>query len=288
MKKILVTGSEGLMGCHLVPHLQKCGHDVVTHSRNGQSKVHADLSLGDQVSSVLDGVAPEVIINLVGLTNVDECERSPQKAYFANVLSVENLAKWIRKNGTGCHLVHISTDQVYDGAALHDEDDVNLTNYYAFSKYAGELVAASVCGSILRTSFFGPSKCLGRMSLSDWFVQSLKQRSSITAFDDVKFSPLSLQRLVELVELVSVNRQPGIFNLGTKNGMSKADFAFMLAETLDLPTNTIKRGFSDSLKLEAYRPKDMRMNLSRFENTFGVQLPNLKEEIYSMKAAYAE
>jgi dTDP-4-dehydrorhamnose reductase len=284
--RILVTGYSGLLGSALVPHLRSCGHDVLRHARKEGVEVCADLTDAGQVSVALDKATPEVIVNLAALTNVDDCERNPQAAYLANARIVENLATWIQKNNNMCYLVQISTDQVYDGLGPHKEGDITLSNYYGFSKYAGELLAATVPCTVLRTNFFGPSQCPGRASLSDWLVRSLTQGDPITVFNDVRFSPLSLRRLVELVELVINKCQQGVFNLGSKEGMSKADFAFALAKVLALPTKHMKRGTSDDLKLSAYRPKDMCMDSSRFEKVFGVELPTLNQEIQSMKGAY--
>ena len=284
----MVFGSGGLLGSSLVPHLRLCGHEVLSNARNGEDDVRVDLANTSQVNTVLDKMMPAIIVNLAALTNVDECERNPQHAYLANVRIVENLSKWIQSNGDTCHLVQISTDQVYDGPGPHTEDDITLSNYYGFSKYAGELAAAAVSSTILRTNFFGPSQCPARMSLSDWLVQSLNRSDPITVFDDVRFSPLSLQRLVELLELLIVRRQQGVFNLGSREGMSKADFAFTLAGVLGLPTKNVSRGISEKINLTAYRPKDMCMDSSRFEEVFGIQLPTLQEEIKSMKAAYAD
>lgn len=285
-KKILVTGARGMLGCHLVPHLRACGHEVVELSRTGRSSLCADLTDGEQGRAVLDEASPEIIVNLAALTDVDECERNPQRAYLTNVRIVENLTNWIRKYGSCRHLVQISTDQVYDGIGSHKEEGVTLTNYYGFSKYAGELAAAAVPSTILRTNFFGPSQCPSRVSLSDWLVRSLSRGESITVFEDVYFSPLCMQRLAEQLELVIGNPQPGVFNLGSRDGMSKADFAFMLAAVMDLPTQTMRRGSSTGSKTIAYRPKDMRMDSSRYEKVFGIQLPSLREEIRSMKAGY--
>lgn len=288
MARVLVTGARGLLGSTLCPHLQACGHDVLHHGRTGDVEVRADLSDANQVRAALNQAAPEVIVNLAALTHVDECERNPQSAYLVNVRIVENLADWIQQNGNACHLVQISTDQLYDGPGPHRESDITLTNYYGFSKYASELAAACVPSTILRTNFFGQSQCPGRTSLSDWLVQSLTKENPITVFEDVCFSPLSLRHLVELVEPLIEKRPRCTFNLGSRNGMSKADFAFTLAEVLDLPVNHMRRGKSDEVKLTAYRPKDMRMDSTRFEEAFGIQLPTLREEIQSMRAAYVQ
>jgi dTDP-4-dehydrorhamnose reductase len=139
----------------------------------------------------------------------------------------------------------------------------------------------------LRTNFFGPSHCPGRRSLTDWLLQSLIQQRAITAFNDIRFSPLSIERLVDLLGAIVARRRQGIFNLGSRNGMSKAEFAYMFAAVMGVPTTCMTSGTSDRMKLVAYRPKDMRMDSSSFEDAFGVALPTLQEEIHSMKRAYA-
>lgn len=287
MARILVTGAQGLLGSTLVPHLRARGYNLIEHVRSSPGDSRADLTDVHQVYLALDKAMPDVIVNLAALTDVDECERSPQRAYQLNVKIVENIAKWIQGSGNNCHLIQLSTDQVYDGSGPHKEDELALSNYYGFSKFAGELVASTVSSTVLRTNFFGPSRCPGRISLSDWLVDALINKRAITVFDDVRFSPLSLQYLVTMIELVIERRQQGIFNLGSKGGMSKAEFAFALAEVLGLPTGQITIGTSENVKLATYRPKNMCMNSSRFEETFGVKLPILKKEIQSMKVAYA-
>src|SRR5262249_39616332 len=152
---------------------------VLCQSRMQRTDIRADLTDAREVSAALDPVSPEVIVNLAALTDVDECERAPDAAYRANTRIVMNLVRWIDgQPGQPCHLVQVSTDQVYDGAGPHREDDVSLTNYYAFSKYSGELAAALVESTVLRTNFFGRSGRAGRSSISDWLYSSLTDRRS--------------------------------------------------------------------------------------------------------------
>jgi dTDP-4-dehydrorhamnose reductase len=284
MTKVLITGAFGLLGSSLTPYLQACGHEIIRHSQKSQGDVVADLTNWNETNAILNAVCPDVIVNLAACTDVDECERKPQRAYLLNVRIVEHLAKWIQQASHGCHLVHISTDMIYDNAGSQQEHEITLSNYYGFSKYAGELAAATVSSTILRTNFFGPSSCAYRTSLSDWLIQSLRNAQQIKVFEDVRFSPLSIQRLVELLELVIRKPQRGVYNLGSKEGMSKAEFAFALAEGLNLSTESMERDTSDKIKFTAYRPKDMCMDSSYFEKMFGVCLPTLAEEIKSLES----
>ena len=287
MARILVTGAHGLLGSTLVPYLRIRGHDVVCHARSKEADLRGDLSDAHQVRAMLDEARPETVINLVALTNVDECERDPQSAYLANVRIVENLVAEIGTSSNAPHLVQISTDQLYDGPGPHKESAITLRNYYAFSKYAGELAAGRIASTVLRTNFFGPSRSPARTSLSDWLVKSLAEGGAITVYEDVRFSPLSLDTLGRMVELVVVNRPPGIYNLGSREGMSKAEFAFVLAEVLNLSTRNVQPGTSERIGALARRPKDMCLDSTRFERQFGLELPTLRTELQSMKEAYA-
>jgi len=229
MAKVLVTGATGMLGATLIPAMAARGHEVVRHSHSNPAGVQVDLTRRDLVLDFLRHESPDVIVNLVALTNVDRCEEAIDVASQMNVGVVENLAHWIEKEKPGCHLVQVSTDMVYDGAGPHGEDSVLLRNVYALSKYAGELAASKVGATVLRTNFFGRSACAGRTSFTDWIWTALRHGSPITVFDDVLFSPLSMATLSELICDVIRIKPAGVFNLGSRNGMSKADFALLFA-----------------------------------------------------------
>jgi dTDP-4-dehydrorhamnose reductase len=284
--RVLVTGSTGLLGATLLDVLKARGFEVLSHARS-LGDLNGDLRDPEAARALLTTARPDTVVNLAALTNVDRCESHPQEAYIANTRIVENLANSLECMGGGGHLVQISTDQLYDGAGPHAEDEVTLTNYYAFSKYAGELAAAAVNSTILRTNFFGRSRHGVRRSFSDWLVDSLRQDRPVQVFTDVAFSPLSLERLTDLVCKVIERPTRGVFNLGSRDGLSKADFCFSLARALELPTSRMTRASSADAPLKAYRPKDMRMNCARFEAAFMVRLPSLAEEIESMKRCYS-
>lgn len=281
---VLVTGATGLLGSALLPLLAARGHRVVGHGRRAGAAHRADLCDAPAVAAMVAEYHPDCIVNLAALTDVDACERAPHQAYLHNVLSVENLAAAIA--GSACHLVQISTDQLYDGPGPHAERDITVCNTYAFSKRAAELAAARVGATVLRTNFFGRSQCAGRSSFSDWLVQGLRSGAGLNVFEDVQFSPLSIDTLCDMIERVLRQRPQGVFNLGARGGMSKADFAFALGDALGLSTAHLRR--TDSGALATYRPKDMCMDSSHFEHTMGLQLPGLADEILSLRSAYRE
>ena len=80
--------------------------------------------------------------------------------------------------------------------------------------------------------------------------------------------------------------QRGKFNLGSRRGMSKADFAFELAAALQLPTWNMQAVPHNPAVYLARRPTDMRMDCTRFENAYRCVLPSLHDEIFRMKELY--
>tara|TARA_X000000950_G_C13831464_1_gene626370 strand:+ start:541 stop:1407 length:867 start_codon:yes stop_codon:yes gene_type:complete len=287
MTKLLVTGATGLLGSTLVPLLQERGHQVTQMSHNHTSDLKVDLTIYEHTAYALDHIKPEVIINLAALTDVDRCETNPQEAYLLNVKSVENICSWVKREIQPCHFIQISTDQVYDGPGPHAEEDLSICNYYAMSKLAGEFVAKSVPSSVLRTNFVGYSKCKGRSSLTDWLHLALLGESEVNVFDDVLFSPLAITTLSECIELCVIKKPLGVFNLGSRDGMSKANFAFEFATALNLSTsNLVRTSASNVSNLIAQRPNDMRMNSQRFECIMNLSLPSLTDEVKKIASYY--
>jgi len=271
-----------MLGCTLAPLLASQGQTVIRHGYSTKADVTCDLTNLAETASMLRAVAPDSVINLVGATNVDECERNLHGAYLLNVRTVENLVAGLasRKNA---FLLHISTDQVYDSPGNSDENEVRLTNTYALSKYAGESAALRMSAAVLRTNFFGPSLHPTRKSFSDWLLHNFSDGKGFTAFTDVVVTPLLMSTLSAAIKMVLNNPTVGIFNLGSHQGMTKADFALALAQTFDLSSAGMRRGSINDIKLVAYRPKDMCMNSSKFERTFGMKLPCLSEEIKRLR-----
>ena len=148
--RILVTGAAGQVGARVVEALA-AHHDVL-----GAGHDTLDLARREQVEQVVADFAPDAVVNAAALTNVDACERDPERAFAVNALGVRTLAQATARRGA--HLVHISTDYVFDGAATrpYDEwDAVHPLSEYGRSKLGGEHEVERHASSwaIVRTSW---------------------------------------------------------------------------------------------------------------------------------------
>jgi len=288
MARVLVVGARGLLGSSLCPQLEALGHTVLRQSRGKGFRLQFDPTDLQAWESILSSERPEAVINLAAATDVDRCETNPQWAYEANVGPVMALVNAARRCRQRPYLVHISSDQVYDGPGPHREDATRPCNVYALSKLTAELVARELPATVLRTNFVGASQSPGRQSFSDWIVNSLRAKKTITVFNDVLFSALHVDYVSKVIAHAIEIRPCNTINVGAAEGISKADFAVALAKRLALPTSTGRKGSIADAKLQARRPRDMRMDKFFFELSFGVTAPSMSEQIDQTAHDYRE
>jgi dTDP-4-dehydrorhamnose reductase len=278
--KVLLIGAYGRVGLVLAPILEMSGYKVLYQGRGASAQTRFDPTSITQLIAALDKNSPDIIVNLAALTSVDECQKSPILAYEANTRIVETIAAAIQISGRSIHLIQISTDHLYDGEGLSNEEDIRPINMYAITKYAGELSARTVGATILRTNYIGRCANITQgQSISDWIVSSLIAKKVITLFEDVMFSPLHIKTLCVLVTSLLKIRTAGTYNLGSIGGISKADFGIKLASELNLDLRFLRIGKLSDANLESKRPLNMMMNCEKFMNQFKLDLPNIDQEI---------
>jgi hypothetical protein len=104
--RILLTGVSGQVGGALVPRLSS--NDLIV----ADGKI-LDLARPDAIGSVLDRLAPELIINPAAYTAVDKAEDERELAMTINGEAPTALARWAAARDVP--LIHFSTDYVFDG-----------------------------------------------------------------------------------------------------------------------------------------------------------------------------
>ncbi len=278
--RFLIFGATGLLGPYLSDAAEAFG--TVVRCGKNQGDVHCDATNPSEVAALVSHVSPEVIINCAALTDVDACESDASKADRMNRKIV---AAIVDSAPTDAVVVQISTDQVYPGTnAPFEESCIDPINEYGRSKLAGEREALRHPGAlVLRVNFFGPSRTPGRMSLSDWMIKNLVSGAPITLFEDSEFSPLHLESVARFTIDAVTHGLRGVYNLGSRQGASKAEFGQALARHLSLDTGNTRRGKSTDIPGRARRPKDMRMDVTRIEAALGCAMPTMCDEIHRLK-----
>ncbi|HEU5308007.1 MAG TPA: dTDP-4-dehydrorhamnose reductase [Acidimicrobiia bacterium] len=205
--RILVTGAAGQVGARVVEVLGE-HHEVL-----GAARDTLDLVDREQVEQVVAEFAPDAVVNAAAMTNVDGCERDPERAYGVNALGVRTLAQASARRGA--HLVHISTDYVFDGASslpYHEWDAARPLSHYGRSKLGGEQEVERHAASwaTVRTSWV-----FGRRGtdLVSWAFGAFDRGELDGVLADQVSIPTYAPDLAGLLARFAVERRQGLFHV---------------------------------------------------------------------------
>jgi dTDP-4-dehydrorhamnose reductase len=265
MKRILITGSNGLLGQKVVELLSRStGYNLLLTSRQEQSVFEdetlpyrrLDTTDKQEVRKVIDEIEPDVVVHTAAMTNVDQCELEREAAWRMNVGSVENLANSVKL--VGARLIHLSTDYVFDGkSGPYDERArPNPLSYYGRTKLAGENVlrTSGVPNTIIRTMVLYGIGYGVKLNFGLWLLKNLTDGKPVKVVDDQIGNPTLVDDLAyAIVKIIELERN-GIYNIAGADLTSRYDFAIAFAKTFNFNARLITPVKTSSLKQPAPRP----------------------------------
>ncbi len=165
--RVLVTGAGGQVGQDVVdllgavtppggdPALQLDGRAVVEGEFEVAALTRHDLDVTDRaaVFAAVAAFRPAAVVHLAAYTAVDRAEGDVATCLAVNADGTGNVSDACA--ATGCHLIAVSTDYVFDGGAVRAlrEDDVPRPHsVYGMSKLLGER-RCRASDTVVRTSW---------------------------------------------------------------------------------------------------------------------------------------
>jgi len=290
---ILLTGSTGLLGGHLITRLIG-QYNVTTIGRHappagisaGARFKSIDFVNQDAIRQFLVQNSFDVIVNCAALADVDLCETERELALTVNVEAVGTMARHSKENGT--LLIQISTDYIFDGASgPYSEDDApNPVNYYGRTKLmAEETIGKSGCEHIIvRTNHLygngenGPSKQIR------WLLDVGNRNDKVLAADDLLSNPTWAGNLADGIALLASTKFRGIINIGGCDYLSRYDFALLTADIMRLDRNMIQRASYRDLGMTATRPPMAGLKIDRMKTLLKLKPVGIEEGLKKVRA----
>lgn len=284
MKKILITGSNGLLGQKLVYALLKHNDITVIATSVGDNRlikkegyIYEPLDITDkaEVERVLLKHQPHTVINTAAMTNVDACETKRDECWAINVTAVQHFIDVITNEKLDTHFIHLSTDFVFDGTkgSEYDETDIpNPLSYYALSKYESEKVLqkSTIKWAIARTIIvFGIVDNMSRSNIVLWAKDALTKGQKINVVDDQFRSPTLAEDLAQGCILIADKGATGIYNISGKETMSILELAYKVADFWKLDKTLITPSKSNTLNQPAKRPSRTGFILDKAKKELG-------------------
>ena len=260
--RVVVTGANGLVGSRACALLAARGHEVVGIGR-GARRAQGDfaystceLSREPEVNAAIADARPDAIAHTASMTEVDACEKDPDAAFASNVAAAANVARAASRHGA--HLVHVSTDYVFDGErGPYDEEAIpNPRGVYALSKYMGELaVRVFVPGAaIARTAVVFGWPPAGRPNFGAWLVSALQQGQPVRLFEDQWVSPSLADSVAAQVSELAIRKLGGTWNTCGADVVDRATFGRALGAQFGLDDRLLIPSRLSEMKLASPRP----------------------------------
>ena len=300
MKKVLVTGSNGLLGQKLVYKLKERKDVQLIATARGQNRLidqsgyeYRTLDISDQknVDEVIDAVKPDFIIHGAAMTQVDDCELHQDACYKLNVEAVKYIVAASERNN--CHLIHISTDFIFNGedGPYDEEGEPDPLSYYGLSKLKGEKIvqASSLKWAILRTVLvYGIVDNMSRSNIVLWAKGALEKGEPINVVDDQFRSPTLAEDLADGCILAIEKEATGIYNISGKDQYSIIDLVRTVADYYSLDKSLINPVSSKTLNQPAKRPPVTGFILDKARRDLGYDPHSFVEGIALMEQQMAD
>ncbi len=280
--KALVTGSNGLVGSRIVRVLEARGYDVVKLTR-----ADAELSDAKSVQSAIDRARPDVIFNPASMTEVDKCEADKERAFRDNVVAPTNLA--VAARIVGAHLVHVSTDYVFDGDhGPYREDDIpNPRGVYATTKRQGE-VAVEAMGrdfAIARTAVVYGWPQAARPNFGAWLYGVLSQKKEARLFEDQFVSPSLADNVAEMLVELGERKLIGTWNIAGAEVVSRVELGHAFCDTFGFDKSLVVPTKLAAMNLASPRPLHSGLVVGKAQKELKTKPLAIAEQLAKFRAA---
>lgn len=305
MTKILITGSNGLLGQKLIYALRG-RNDVAllatakginrTKEKSGYGYDELDVTNSEMVMNVLMNHKPDCVINTAAMTNVDACEQDMEECRKLNVDAVTYLTNACKK--IDAHFIQLSTDFVFDGGngPYKEGDKTNPLSFYAQSKLDSEKIVeqSGLAWTIIRTIIiYGVVDDLQRSNVILWTINSLRDKKTINVISDQYRSPTLAEDLADACIEAAIKRQTGLYHVSGKDMMTILESVQQTADFFGLDKSFIKPITTAELNQAAKRPLKTGFiidkaikELNYQPHSFAEGLAVVKQQLEKNKNAY--
>ncbi len=285
--KFLLIGRNGQLGWELQRTCMTLGEVVATDYPD------VDISQAAALRELIRTVKPDILLNPAAYTNVDKAESEIDLARKVNSIAPAIMAEEMQKLGGA--LIHYSTDYVFDGdkgTSYVETDTPHPINAYGITKLEGEQAVHSSAGTALtfRTCWVYSLRVGGFVNkVLGW----ARQQEVMRIVDDQIGSPTWARMLAESTAhviarggndpLAYLHQHSGLYHLAGAGAASRYEWACEVIARDPKKEEQVVRQILSAKSHEfpnpAHRPVYSALDCSKFEQTFGIPLPDWKISI---------
>lgn len=280
--EILLFGKNGQVGWELQRALAPLGNVTALDSRS--THYCGDFADPQGVAETVRRLKPQVIVNAAAYTAVDKAESEPEQAQVVNAAAVTEIAKAAEE--VGAWFVHYSTDYVFNGEGAtpwREDDATGPLSVYGRTKLEGEQGIQQHCSRhlIFRTSWVYASR---GNNFARTMLKLAKDRDTLSVIDDQFGAPTGADLIADCTAhairtALAQQNVAGVYHLiaageTTWHAYASKVIALAREQGAELKVAEIKAVATTAFPTPATRPSNSRLNTDKFQQTFGLMLPN--------------
>ena len=293
--KILITGSNGLLGQKLVALLYLLPEVTLIATARGANRDEIyedyiyesmDITSEENVLTLFRKHKPDAVIHTAAMTHVDQCELNKEACVDQNITAVNHIVKASKE--VGAFLLHVSTDFIFDGThgPLTEEETPNPVNYYGWTKWEAEKAVenSGLKWAIARTVLvYGVVQDMSRSNIVLWVKNNLEAKKEINVVNDQWRTPTLAEDLAKGCWLIVQNQAEGIFNISGEEMLSPYELAHQVADVWKLDKGLIKQADSSTFTQPAMRPPKTGFIIDKAKKQLGYTPHTLIEGLELVK-----
>jgi len=249
--KLVVFGGGGFVGGHLSAAALRRGWEVHIVERMefpgglAGARWHLlDITEAAAVRRLLTDLAPQAVVDVAAVADIDRAEREQEAAWAVNVEAARTIASACA--ASGAYFLYFSSDAVFAGTAprYQEEDPPQPVNFYGRTKAEGEKAVrqADPRAGIVRLSLVLGFPVTEGNSFFAALEAKLRAGQEVAAPADEIRTPVDVLTLSDCVlELIGL-RFAGVLHIGSTDSIDRAALTRRAAELLGYPGARIAAG----------------------------------------------
>lgn len=289
--KALITGARSLLGKALWESVPK-DIDLILTSLPEHKFSHPefpsfdlDVSKKSQVEKLIRKLKPNCIIHLASLSNVDFCERNPQKADKVNVNGTNNVFKV--SVSAGAKVLLSSTNGVFDGKnpPYNESQKPNPIHTYGKTKLAAENIIKHASQNLIvrLITMYGWAPKGARKNPVTWTLDKLKRKETLNMVNDNFVNPLYAPQAADAIWQLIVSQENGVFHIAGRTRVNRYRWTIETAKIFGYPTDNIHPVDSSFFPDIVPRPQDTTFITDKIQNSISWKPLSLKKGLALMK-----
>lgn len=277
MKRILVTGADGQLGCELKA-LSKGNYENLAFIFTDKQQL--DITDLDKIESLIELEKIEYVINCAAYTAVDAAEENHQAALLINATAVDNLAIACRR--FNAKLIHISTDYVFDGKSYRpylESDLVSPNSVYGTTKLLGEQAALSdnTKAIVIRTSWLYSQ--YGANFVKTMLKLGRERENLSVVYDQIGSPTYAADLALTIIKIIVSEFYPGIYHYSNEGVCSWYDFTKAIHRLAGIEGCNVSPIESKEYPTRAERPHYSVLNKRKIKEKFNITIPHWEDSL---------